>query len=97
MMFACFEDRITSLCTRLVARKKRLASWRSRRLWDTVDVERLDFMRKVALFMDRGRTDYDEVRKLYKDRCDIAHGRFTMVAVPSHYRDTARLWRTLKL
>lgn len=60
-------------------------------------MERLDFMRKVALLIDKGRAEHEEVKKLYKDRCDIAHGRFTTVAVSPCYRDIERLWGTLKL
>ena len=99
MMFACFEDHVSDLCNRLVADKRNLASWRQRRLWDSVDVDRLHFMRKVALLVDRGSGDYAKVAGLYGTRCDIAHGRFAQVGpmmLSADYREFVRLWKALR-
>lgn len=101
-LFACFEDRVTELCRRLVKKKQNLRPWRQRRLWDTVDTDRIDlmsFMRKVALLIEKGSADFGKVTELYRDRCFIAHGTAGQVGpldVPSRYRQIARLWRALR-
>jgi hypothetical protein len=101
VLFACFDDRVTSLCQRLVTRKRALTTWKQRRIWDTVDIERLDFMefmRKVALLLDKRHAAYGEVKTLYKTRCDIAHGAFKPVGaidLPFEYKRIVRLWKAL--
>jgi len=98
MLFACLEDRVDELCARLIARKRGQKSWRQRRLWDTVDIDRTDFMRKVALLADKGEQDYARVKGLYATRCEIAHGDFPPVGsivLPSLYSEIVRLWKAL--
>lgn len=99
MLFACFEGRVTALCHRLVAARRHQRSWRWRRLWDTVDVDRLHFMRKTALLVDKGGTDYNKIRDLYEIRCSIAHGKPERVGpldLPFEYQEIARLWKALR-
>jgi hypothetical protein len=99
MMFACLEDRVNGLCARLVARKRSQASWRQRRPWDTVDLERTDFMRKVALLADKGSADYARVKGLYETRCQISHGDFRptgSIDLPASYAEIQRLWKALR-
>jgi hypothetical protein len=99
MMFACLEDRVNGLCARLVARKRSQASWRQRRPWDTVDLERTDFMRKVALLADKGSAQYARVKALYDTRCQIAHGDFLplgSIDLLTLYAEIQRLWKALR-
>jgi hypothetical protein len=65
---------IDAQCAKLVTKKKSSAKWKSRRLWDSVDVDRLTFMRKVALLTDKGQPIYAQVDAYYDVRCKIAHG-----------------------
>lgn len=102
MLFACLDERVTTLCRILVARKQSLRSWRQRRLWDAVDAGRLEFMRfmqRVALVVEKGSADFGRIRTLYDARCYIAHGAFGRVApmnLPSQYQQIVRLWRALR-
>jgi len=99
MLFACFEGRVTALCHRLVAPRRHQRSWRRRRLWDTVDVDRLHFMRKTALLVEKGGTHYNKIRDLYEIRCSIAHGKPERVGpldLPFEYQEIARLWKALR-
>ena len=100
ILFACFESRVTDLCKRLVATKCRTPSWRRRRLWDTVDLSRmrLQFMRKVALLIEKGSADYARIHALYELRCDIAHGeprKVGAINLAREYQEICRLWRSL--
>jgi hypothetical protein len=74
MLFAQLENHITVQCAKLVAAKKSTRSWRSRRLWDTTDLDNLSFMRKVALLTEKGHGIYNKMYDYYQIRCEIAHG-----------------------
>jgi hypothetical protein len=74
MFFAQLEQFIDSQCARLIDKKKRSRVWKSRRLWDSTDPGRMQFMRKVALLTQKGGTTYQKIEQYYDRRCDIAHG-----------------------
>jgi hypothetical protein len=102
ILFACFEDRVNTLCRSLVARKQRLRSWRHRRLWDAVEIDRIEsvpFMRRASFLMDRGSADYSKVRELYDARCLIAHGSPEQVGslnLALRYQEIVHLWKSLR-
>lgn len=72
--FAQFEQHVNDQCEKLIARRKAKAKWASRRPWDSLDVDRMDFMRRVAVLTDKGQPTYAKVKSYYKIRNDIAHG-----------------------
>lgn len=74
MLFAQFEQFVDTQCAKLIDRKKRSRVWKNRRLWDSTDADRLQFMRKVALLTEKGRSTYNKIDAYYDLRCDIAHG-----------------------
>ncbi len=74
MLFAQLENLINRKCDKLVARKKAAQEWKARRLWDSVDPERLAFLQKAALLCEKGQAIYNKIQGYYKTRCDIAHG-----------------------
>lgn len=73
VIFGQLEDHINHQCEKLL-RTKRSSAWPRSRLWDTFDLDRAEFMRKVALLVDKGTTEYRDVKKYYDVRCDLAHG-----------------------
>lgn len=99
MLFAQLEQHIDDQCAALIARKKASAKWTARRLWDSVDVDRLTFMRKVALLTDKGQATYANLDAYYDTRCKIAHGDSALVgavAVPVVASDLQAISRALK-
>src|SRR2546423_839881 len=74
MLFAQLEQHIDKTCAALVAKKKSSAKWKSRRTWDSLDVDRMTLMRKVALLTDKGQATYARIDAHYDTRCKIAHG-----------------------
>jgi hypothetical protein len=74
MLFAQLEQHIDNRCAALIAKKQSAAKWESRRLWDSADVDRMTFMRKVALLTDKGQARYAQIDAYYDTRCKIAHG-----------------------
>lgn len=75
LIFGRFEQHLNDQCDRLIAKRKLAPHWKRRRIWDGLDVDRMSFMRKVALLMDKGHTDYATIKDLYENiRCAIAHG-----------------------
>ena len=90
MLFAQLEQHIDNRCAALVAKKKSSPKWKSRRPWDSVDVDRMTFMRKVALLLEKGRSHYAQIDTYYDTRCKIAHGDSALVgaiALPLVARD----------
>lgn len=74
MLFAQLENLVNRRCEALFNRKKDAPEWKTRRLWDSIDSDRLSFLQKVAMLCEKGKSDYQQVQKYYKIRCDIAHG-----------------------
>lgn len=74
VIFAQFEDYVKKQCRKLIDRKKSAARWTARRIWDSVDLDRLGFMKQVALLIDKATAEYGKVKSYYEVRCDIAHG-----------------------
>ena len=74
MLFAQLEQHVDNACASLIAKKKSSAKWKSRRLWDSVNLDRIAFMCKVALLTDKGESAYAQVERHYDTRCKIAHG-----------------------
>jgi hypothetical protein len=74
MLFAQLEQFVDAQCTKLIDVKKRSPVWKNRRLWDSTDADRLQFMRKVALLTEKGAATYNKIDQYYDLRCDIAHG-----------------------
>ena len=99
MLFACFEDRVADVCERLVSRSRAKRLWKQRRVWDTIDLDRMVFLRKAALLLEKGTQQYQEVQQLYDTRCKIAHGAFGQVGPVNllvRYKQIQRLWRALR-
>jgi hypothetical protein len=74
MLFAQLEQFIDSQCIRLIAKKKSSTGWKNRRLWDSIDADRMQFMRKVALLTEKGAATYNKILRYYDLRCEVAHG-----------------------
>ncbi len=74
MLFAQLEQFIDTQCLRLIAKKKASTIWKNRRLWDSTDADRMQFMRKVALLTEKGAAPHNKINQYYDLRCDIAHG-----------------------
>jgi HD superfamily phosphohydrolase len=74
MHFAQLEQHVNDQCEKLIARRQAKPKWASRRPWDSLDVDRMDFMRRVAVLTDKGQATYARVKSYYKIRNDIAHG-----------------------
>ena len=75
------------------------SAWRRRRAWDTLDVSKLHFMRKVALLIEKGSAGYGRIDSLYEVRCAIAHGeprRVGAIDLAAEYQQICRLWRELR-
>jgi len=99
VLFACFEGRVTDLCERLVKSRRSAPSWRHRRLWDTIDVSKLQFMRRAALLIEKRSSSYGRINDLYKVRCLIAHGspaKVGAIQLAPEYLEICRLWRALR-
>ena len=81
MMFAQLEDRINTLCKRLIDKRKRSNHWKRRRPWEILpnDMDRIAFRNRVALLVDRNSAAFKQIVDYYKDRCDIAHGNISSV------------------
>jgi HD superfamily phosphohydrolase len=74
MLFAQLEQHVNDQCENLIAHRRKKAKWTSRRPWDSLDVDRMDFLRRVSLLTDKGRPTYARVKAYYSIRNDIAHG-----------------------
>jgi hypothetical protein len=99
MMFAQLEQHIDSRCAALIVKKKSSAKWKLRRLWDAVDCDRLEFMRKVALLADKGQVTYAKIKAHYDTRCKIAHGDSASVSaifLPAVIKDLQAIAKQLK-
>jgi hypothetical protein len=82
MLFAQLEDKINRLCVSLITKKKGLAKWGMRRSWDVIehaDIDRFPFKKRVALLVEKGTTDYNDIKDYYDIRNDIAHGNVSAV------------------
>lgn len=64
-------------------------------LWQRIDqdIAKLPFLDRVALLMDKGRSEWAELKELYRARSEIAHGRAlsTVVDVSSAARTVERI------
>jgi HD superfamily phosphohydrolase len=99
MLFAQLEQHVNDQCERLIARRQAKAKWTSRRPWDSLDVDRMDFMRRVAVLTDKGQATYANVKSYYKIRNDIAHGDSAVVGpmvLPVVAQDLRLLARAMK-
>ena len=99
MLFAQFEQFVNAQCAKLIDAKKRSRVWKNRRLWDSTDPDRLQFMRKVALLTERGGTTYNKIDAYYDLRCDIAHGTIIAqraIVVPVAVQDFRQFAKLLK-
>ena len=74
MLFAQFEQFVDAECKKLINKKKNSSVWKNRRLWDSTEVDRLQFMRRVALLTEKGAAIYNKIDQYYDLRCAIAHG-----------------------
>lgn len=75
MLFAQLEQHIVRQATKLISKKKALARWQGRRLWQDANPDRIGFMQKVSLLTQKGQAVYNRIDTLYHDyRCAIAHG-----------------------
>lgn len=99
LLFAQLEDYINEQCTKLINKKLTLGSWKNRRLWDEITVDRMHFMRRVALLTEKGHTLYNKADKYYRLRCEIAHGDSSpgkLIHIPTVITDLKNLKTNLK-
>ena len=100
LMFAYFEDQVNQYCSSLVdERKATVLSAKNTRIWNAIDLENLGFMKRIGILTDKGKTNYNDVARMYEIRCEIAHGAFSNVAaiyILHEYAFFRRLLRELK-
>src|ERR1700677_3232798 len=58
MLFAQLEQYIERQVSELVRRKRALAGWRGRRLWQDANLRRISFMQKVSFLTEGGQAAY---------------------------------------
>jgi len=77
-MFTRLEDRIKKLSIQLIEKKyNTLTNWKYRRTWEVLFERReknIYFLDRVALLTQIGQSDYDLIKKYYKQRNNIGHG-----------------------
>jgi len=103
-IFAQLEGYINDRCEKLVGQKSGATRWRGRRLWDTVDLDRLDFKRRLALLTDKTGPIYAKIVQYYQYRNHLAHGeQYTampvavpVVAVPVVASDLMNMSKSLR-
>ena len=71
MHFAQLEQHVNDQCEKLIARQKAKANWTLRRPWDSLDMDRMDFMRRVSVLTEKGHATYAKVKSYYTVRNDI--------------------------
>lgn len=74
MLFARFEQYVKSRAVDLCKAQASAGDWPVRRVWMALDVERMNFLRQVALLTPKGGPDYRMVEEHYGERNRIAHG-----------------------
>lgn len=74
LFFSQLEEYVNEQCKKLRLAKLATKSWKKKRLWDTTKLDRLQFMRKVALLTKKGQSLYNSINYYYDIRCKIAHG-----------------------
>lgn len=76
-MFSRLEERIKELSDELIDTKyNTLSSWPYKRTWDILYKRKsqINFMDRVALLTEIGKTDYNLIGSYYQQRNNIAHG-----------------------
>lgn len=75
-MFAQFEDLIREKTKVLINNKRStISNWKTRAIWDAVDVKNFHFMKMVGLHIDKNSGDYQLINEYYLLRNSIAHGK----------------------
>lgn len=100
LLFAQFEDVVNTLCRQVVTKKKSSVNWGTRRAWDIVntgDLDRVPFMNRVALLVEKGQTEFNLVNAYYRTRCEIDHGQtVSSISVVTAKSDLLRIASRMK-
>ncbi|MCX7046202.1 MAG: hypothetical protein NTX50_12045 [Candidatus Sumerlaeota bacterium] len=104
LLFTQLEDHINEECRKLIVRKSAAGTWRGKRLWDSIELENLNFKQRVALLAEKGGTDFNKITEYYKVRCEIAHGdssprrtfRGRLIHIPTIFGDMTDFLKRLR-
>jgi hypothetical protein len=81
-LFSRLEDIIRERSAKLIANKQKLKHWKDRRSWQTFPTAkndtRFDLMRRTELLFERGKTEFNLIKKWKDERDEIAHGGIMM-------------------
>lgn len=93
-MFTRFEDHIREESSKLItANQKNIADWKQRRPWDILPddkgSDKLFFLNRVALLVDKGSHHFRDIKDYYDLRNTIGHGGIfsTPVSIPTVVND----------
>lgn len=100
-MFSRLEDHINNECDKLIAKKKRTGnSWRQNVAWSILPTKSKDmnFQNRLALLVEKGKSDYETVSKYYKERNSIAHGGnfISPIIMPTVITELKKLYKILR-
>ncbi len=102
-MFTRLEDFIRKESSKLISQKqKTLTNLKQKRVWSIFpaaeDSNKIHFMHRVLLLVDKDSHDYNQVVKYYKQRNTISHGgtSSTAISIPTVVIDMKRLYSIFK-
>lgn len=103
-MFTRLEDHVREQSSQLILRNSRTChDWKQRRAWEILpsrkDSDRMPFMNRVALLIEKGSHHYAAIREYYDLRNKIAHGGdfSTPVSIPTVLNDFSMYYEKMKL
>ncbi len=74
-LFTRLEDHIRIQSNRLIKNKQEnIQHWKTKAIWDNVDLRNIHFKKRVALLTEKGVSDYNRIIEYYKIRNKIGHG-----------------------
>ncbi|MGK7392595.1 MAG: hypothetical protein ACNS60_19735 [Candidatus Cyclobacteriaceae bacterium M2_1C_046] len=74
-LFTRLENHITNEVSSLIDFKRgSIRHWKSRAIWDNVNINNLHFKKKVGLLTQIGQNDFNRIIDYYNYRNHIAHG-----------------------
>jgi len=66
LVFGRFEEHVNAECKTLIAAKQAAPNLLDRRCWDTLDIDKLEFMRKIALLTMKGHREYNRAYDIFQ-------------------------------
>lgn len=74
-LFTRLEEHIRRESKKLINKKKtNIQHWKTRAVWDNINVKNIHFRNRLALLTERGDTTFNIVMEYYKKRNEIGHG-----------------------